>query len=194
MQSFIRLFASFIPWTIFAWIMKTDIQLGNKIFIWLVLLTFMLWVNHRFLKVGDPIALSNIGTFIFIFINFFTFHIEFPMRHPATVCYGLMASSALLSILFEKPFTINYVGNDIPDEKKKHPVFIHINQVITFVWVSVFSVNATINFFFGYTVEVRVFSFFVIIIGIVASDYIPKIMRKYYRKQSTMPPAKGFRE
>ena len=134
MLNYIRLFASFMPWSILAWVMKTNIELEYKTIIWLLLITFMVCLNFRFLKVGDPVAYSNIGCFIFIFINYFTFRLEFPMQYPATLCYGLLSSAALTSIVLKKPFTINYVGSNIPEEKKKYLVFIFINQIVTIVY------------------------------------------------------------
>ncbi|MCS3429893.1 hypothetical protein [Klebsiella sp. BIGb0407] len=184
MQNFIRLFASFVPWSVLAWVMKTHIELEYKTIIWLALVTFMVCLNFRFLKLGDPVAFSNIGCFIFIFINYFTFHLDFPMQHPATLCYGLLLSAALVSVALKRPFTINYVGDNIPEEKKKHPVFISINQIITIVWFLVFIVNAVINYFFVYTIEIRMLSFLVIVIGMLASSYLPGVMRKYYRNKS----------
>lgn len=164
--------------------MKTHCELEYKTIIWFILVAVKACLNLRFLKVGDPIAFSNIGCFIFIFINYFTFRLMFPMQHPATLCYGILLSSALASVALKRPFTINYVGSHIPEEKKKHPVFISINQIITVVWSVVFTVNATINYFFVYTIGIRMLSFLVIVIGILTSHYLPGMMRKYYRNQS----------
>lgn len=184
MQSFIRLFASFIPWSVLSWVMKTGLLVEYKVAVWLVLVLFMLGINFRLLTAGDPVAFSNIGAFIFIFINFFTLKIRFLMIHPAAVCYGVMATAVFLSVLLQRPFTINYVGVSVPEEKKRHPVFRQINYVISLVWGGVFIVNATVNYFYHYSVATRIFSLCVVISGILASGYITGAMRRYYRRKS----------
>lgn len=184
MQNFIRLFASFIPWSVLGWIMKNNIQMEYKIITWIFLSVIMIVINLRYLNAGDPVSTSNIFSFIFIFINHFTLKVNLLITHPATVCYCVMAASALLSVILKKPFTIHYAGVSIPQEKRNHPTFMKINNIITTMWLFIFAVNALVNYFFNYTFEVRLVSLGIIVIGIVTSIYIPNIMRRHYRKLS----------
>jgi len=49
---------------------------------------------------------------------------------------------ALLSVLVRRPFTLQYARETVPRDQWEAPLFLHINYVITWVWVAAFAVMA----------------------------------------------------
>ncbi|WP_210523984.1 hypothetical protein [Pantoea ananatis] len=189
MNSLFKVILSFIPWSVYSWVMNTSLSFRDKFALWCLLLIFIVTINRHLLLQGEAITLSNLLSFIFIFVNYQFDLIPILTRYPASLCYLLLAIVAAGSLILKKPFTIKFAGDSLPEEKKRHKIFYLINRNITFIWLGVFMINCALNFYYSWSLTLRLVCLSLIVLALLASHYFPEIMRDHYRKrfQSASP-------
>lgn len=67
------------------------------------------------------------------------------MSYMAILVNITLACVALGSLAIGKPFTLQYARAEVAKDKWQNPVFIFINQVLTFAWGMSFLFNLCIN-------------------------------------------------
>lgn len=183
MNRLLKVVLSFVPWSIYSWVMNTSLSFREKFVLWCLLLIFIVTINRNLLLQGEAITLANILSFVFIFVNYKFDLIPLLARYPASLCYLLLTLVAGGSLILKKPFTMNFAGGSLPEEKKRHKIFYLINRNITLVWLTVFIINCILNFFYSWSLTLRLVSLSLVIVALLASHYFPEIMRDHYRKR-----------
>ena len=183
MNRLFKVVLSFIPWSIYSWVMQTSLSFSDKMSIWFLLLIFIVTVNRHLLLKGEAITLANLFSFVFIFVNYQFDWIPLLMRYPASMCYLLLSLVSVGSLIVKKPFTMSFAGDSLSDEKRKHKIFYLINRNITLVWLGVFTINCALNYYYTWSLTLRLVSLSLVMLALVASRYFPEIIRDHYRRR-----------
>lgn len=183
MNRLFKVVLSFVPWSVYSWVMNTSLSFRDKFTLWCLLFIFIVTINRHLLLQGEAITLANLFSFVFIFVNYQFNLIPLLLRYPASLCYLLLALVAGGSLILKQPFTIKFAGDSLPEDKKRHIIFYLINRNITMVWMGVFIINCALNFHYSWSLNLRLVSLSLVILALLASHYFPKIMRDHYRKR-----------
>ena len=135
---------SFIPWFLF-WIFLSLHMLEVAAFAGLLCSLFVILLG--IIKKRN-IKILQLGTFAFFLC--FSISVIFANKYWLGHWINLLGSTtlmfiALFSILFRKPFTLQYARDNAPKERWKSKQFIHSNYVITWVWFIAFSINTSFS-------------------------------------------------
>ncbi len=98
---------SFIPWSIYSWVINGNVlTLVERSLILTVILLFIIAVNIKIIRQGEPVMITNILTVIVLFVNYFAGWSTLLLNYPTVFCYLSLALVSLISLLVKKPFTI----------------------------------------------------------------------------------------
>jgi hypothetical protein len=182
-MSFLRLLLGFGPWLAFLFIAHGSLfRLKLALIIALVLSIIMgvtrcnrgvtLWVGLFFF--------SSASLAVIVFNNMWV------VKHIGLGASGLLAISAWLSIIFGKPFTIEYAKQEVDPSLWNNPTFIKINMIISSAWGLTFTINAILAWGkmeklilpeLGY----EIISYFLLITTSVFTSWYPDHVRKKIR-------------
>ncbi|OGT07502.1 MAG: hypothetical protein A2X78_00455 [Gammaproteobacteria bacterium GWE2_37_16] len=133
----------FLPWILF-YILPLHTAQQLKVGITgLLLLTLV--TSYKDLKRKFILPWVTLAFFVFSFVGVVMFDLEFLMSNMAILVNSALVCVALGSLAIGKPFTLQYARAEVAKEKWQHPVFIFINQVLTFVWGMSFLFNLSVN-------------------------------------------------
>lgn len=173
---------SFIPWSIYSWVVNENIlTIVERSLILSVILLFIIVVNIKIVRQGEPVMITNILTVIILFANYFLGWSTLLLNYPTSFCYLSLAFVSFVSLLVKKPFTIFYASAGVSEEKRRHIMFYLINKYITWIWTFIFIANGLLNAFFAWTPQLRLATIGLVCVGILFSKYLPNIMRYVYR-------------
>ncbi len=173
---------SFIPWSIYSWVVNENVlTIVERSLILSVILLFIIVVNIKIVRQGEPVMITNILTVIILFANYFVGWSTLLLNYPASFCYLSLAFVSFVSLLAKKPFTIFYASAGVSEEKRRHIMFYLINKYITWIWTIIFIANGLLNAFFAWTPKLRLATIGLVCVGILFSKYLPNIMRYFYR-------------
>jgi hypothetical protein len=137
--SFLNLILGFAPWLAFLFIAHGSLfRLKLGLIIALVLSIIMgvtrlhrgviLWVGLLFF--------SSASLAVIVFNNIWV------AKHIGIGASGLLAIATWLTIIFGKPFTIEYAKEQVDPSLWKNPKFIKINMILSSAWGLTFTINA----------------------------------------------------
>ncbi|ANI84321.1 hypothetical protein [Kosakonia oryzae] len=173
---------SFIPWSIYSWVVNENVlTIVERSLILSVILLFIIVVNIKIVRQGEPVMITNILTVIILFVNYFVGWSTLLLNYPTSFCYLSLAFVSFMSLLVKKPFTIFYASAGVSEEKRRHIMFYLINKYITWIWTIIFLANGLLNAFFAWTPQLRLATIGLVCVGILFSKYLPNIMRYFYR-------------
>ncbi|WPM85147.1 hypothetical protein QNH14_01420 [Apirhabdus apintestini] len=112
-----------------------------------MILLFIIVVNIKIVRQGEPVMITNILTVIILFANYFVGWSTLLLNYPASFCYLSLAFVSFVSLLAKKPFTIFYASAGVSEEKRRHIMFYLINKYITWIWTIIFIANGLLNAF-----------------------------------------------
>ncbi len=102
-----NIIVSFIPWSIYSWVINGNVlTLVERSLILTVILLFIIAVNIKIIRQGEPVMITNILTVIVLFVNYFAGWSTLLLNYPTVFCYLSLALVSLISLLVKKPFTI----------------------------------------------------------------------------------------
>ncbi len=140
-MSFVKLLLSFAPWIAFLIIARdtmhrVEIGLVTALVVSVVMAVLKL---HR-------------GIIMYIGLIFFTgatmavlgFENVWTIRHLGVLANGALAIGAWITLLINKPFTLEYARQHTDPAKWSDPVFIRVNEQLTTVWAITFTLNTVI--------------------------------------------------
>ncbi len=181
-RTMFNIIISFIPWSIYSWVVNGNVlTLVERSHILTVILLFIIAVNIKIVRQREPVMITNILTFIVLFVNDFAGWSTLLLNYPTVFCYLSLALVSLMSLLVKKPFTIFYASAGVSEEKRKHILFYLINKYITCIWVIIFFANGLLVAFFAWTPQIWLVTMGLICAGILFSKYLPNIMQYFYR-------------
>jgi hypothetical protein len=138
-MSFLKLIMAFAPWLAFLVIANGSLfRLKLGLIIALVLSIVMgvtrlhrgviLWVGLVFFSCASlaVIAFDNM----------------WAVKHMGIAASGVLAISTWLTIIFGKPFTMDYAKEHVDPSLWKNPIFIKTNMILASAWSLTFTINA----------------------------------------------------
>ena len=135
---------AFLPWIVFAVIPSGDWQ-------WAALIAVAVSVVGIVRQTGKGLPLDaqiiEIGSAVyFAALAALAFADPHTALHPYTpaLASGALGLIGLGSLAIRKPFTLGVAKQGTPREVWDHPVFIHVNVVITAVWTASFVVGCVV--------------------------------------------------
>ena len=112
--------------------------------IWLLLIVSQLILGWRALHEGNPVAIVALGLFLGLFANGYTGLLPWVNDYASTLCYAVLAITALATVLLRAPFTATQGRRYVPQEFWQHPNFIRINQHLSLAWAVTFAMNGVL--------------------------------------------------
>lgn len=112
--------------------------------VWLLLIAGQLILGWRALREGNPVAIAGLALFLALFANGYSDTLPWANNYPSTMCYGVLAMTALGTVLLRAPFTATQGRRYVPQEFWRHPGFIRINQHLSLVWAATFALNGVL--------------------------------------------------
>ena len=132
----------FLPWLIYGVLLSMGhLKLGIAI-----PLAFMLLFERKNLW-GPRLKVLPLGTFIFFLAVLGAAYFAPPDRLTPwmpVLSHAALLLITLVSLLIGKPFTIQYAMEEVPKERWSTPRFLHVNYIITFVWLLAFLIMTTL--------------------------------------------------
>jgi hypothetical protein len=136
---FLKLIMAFAPWLAFLVIAHGSLfRLKLGLIIALVL------------SVGMGVARLHRGVILWVGLAFFTcatlavivFHNMWAVKHMGIIASGVLATGTWLTVIFGKPFTLDYAKEHTDPSLWESPPFIRTNMILTSVWGLAFTINA----------------------------------------------------
>lgn len=150
----------------------------------LILTTILLSIiagNIKIVRQGELVMITNILTFIVLFVNYFAGWSTLLLNYPIVFCDLSLALVSLISLLIKNPFTIFYAIAGVSEEKRKHILFYLINKYITWICVIIFFANGLLVAFGAWPPQLWWSTTGLICAGILFSKYLPNIILYFYR-------------
>lgn len=134
----------------------------------------------------NPMSLVVLGLVVALTINGYLGIYPWAEQHGTAVCYAIFALTALLSVAVRAPFSSAYAKTKVPQALWKHPVFVHVNDVVSLAWAAVFAGNAVICIFVGRWWQMQVATYSLLAAALAFSDIYPaRVQRRNQRRIET---------
>ncbi len=136
---FLKLIMAFAPWLAFLFIAHGSLfRLKLGLIIALVL------------SIGMGIARLHRGVILWVGLVFFTcatlavvvFNNMWIVKYMGIIASGVLATSTWLTIIFRKPFTMDYAKEHTDPSLWNSQMFIRTNMILTSAWGITFTINA----------------------------------------------------
>jgi len=152
-----QLLLSFTPWVFFWILLKLHKSEPAALAGFLSILALVIWrrLKGRSFKALEFLTLCY---FLFLVIMSFSTDLEQYRRWINLWSSSLLVGLALVSFIIGKPFTLPYAREMTPRENWNDWIFIHLNYVISWVWLAIFTV------------------FLVLAIGRVSGIILPRVL------------------
>jgi hypothetical protein len=136
---FLKLILAFAPWLAFLFIAHGSLfrlQLGLVIAL--------------VLSIAMGIARLHRGVILWVGLVFFTcatlavivFHNMWAVKYMGIMASGVLATATWLTVIFRKPFTLDYAKEHTDPSLWHSPMFIRTNMILTSAWGMTFTINA----------------------------------------------------
>ena len=140
-MAFLKLLLAFLPWLAFLAIAHGSLfrlKLGLAV---ALLLSVAMGIGklHR-----GVILWVGLSFFVFATLAVVAFNDMWTVQHMGILANGTLAASTWLTVVFRRPFTLDYAREHVDPSLWNEPSFIRTNMVITSVWAAVFTVNAVL--------------------------------------------------
>ena len=100
-------------------------------------------------------------------------------RYGATGVYTCLFGAAFLPPLAGKdPFTLHFAKKSTPQETWNNPIFIRINQLMTYVWAAIFAVNTVLSLYPSLTMKIIIPHVLILGFGIPFNRLFPDLYLK----------------
>ena len=174
------LFLGFIPWIIFSLLCGNSNQemMRAAIFAAIAIVVF----DYRYLLKGFFLPVMSLIYFVLIICNYYFNWFIWGESHPAILVNWALAAIVWLSVIFGKPFTLQYAKLEVKNEYWHSPVFFKVNLYLSIMWAIVFTLSALPTLLIPQDIYVRSwwwnygFSSLLIIVAI----YLNKVFREYF--------------
>ncbi len=136
---FLKLILAFAPWLAFLFIAHGSLfRLKLGLIIALVL------------SIGMGITRLHRGVILWVGLVFFTcatlavivFNNTWAVKYMGIIASGVLAVSTWLTVIFCKPFTMDYAKEHAEPSLWNSPMFIRTNMILTSAWGTTFTINA----------------------------------------------------
>jgi len=136
---FLKLILAFAPWLAFLFIAHGSLfRLKLGLIIALVL------------SIGMGIARLHRGVSLWVGLVFFTcatlavivFNNMWAVKYMGVIASGVLATATWLTVIFRKPFTMDYAKEHTNPSLWNSPMFIKTNMILTSAWGLTFTINA----------------------------------------------------
>lgn len=179
----LSLLLGFLPWIVFGFLPKTNLQQFDFAIIAMILLNTV--CNFRSIVKWYILPVSTTIFFLLILLVLQFTNFSFMKQYIWIFSSSMLMIIAFGSLLFGKPFTLQYAREKSPPERWDDPRFIFINQVLTCTWGMIFMFTVIIHLLHMYylpafTIYISVAITLLYVFGFWFNVWFPK----YYRKKS----------
>jgi len=173
---------TFLPWIAEGLLSSISLQLALGLSLFLALVSvlknryIMEWTTFLFFLVSFSVSIVVKGPFLL--------H-AMPMLSSAT-----LSLIAWISLLRNKPFTLPYAKKRVPEKAWSSPLFLKVNQIITAVFGSAFSIGFTLKiskYFYPELIPYSFFSYFLSAFPFLFVLWFPNWYKKRAQKKRLIP-------
>lgn len=140
-MSFLKLLLSFAPWIAFLIIARDTllrVEIGLVVALVVSIVMAVLRLHRGIIMYVGLIFFTGATIAVLGFENIWT------IRHLGVLANGALAIGSWITLLINKPFTLEYARQHTDPAKWNDPVFIRVNELLTAVWASTFTFNTVI--------------------------------------------------
>lgn len=140
-MSFVKLLLSFAPWIAFLIIARDTmhrVEIGLVAALVISVVMAVLKLHRGIIMYVGLIFFTGATVAVLGFENVWT------IRHLGVLANGALAIGAWITLLINKPFTLEYARQHTDPAKWNDPVFIRVNEQLTTVWAVTFTFNTVI--------------------------------------------------
>jgi len=139
----LRIVLGFFPWVLYSILMGMSIQRETII---LITLASACLLGYKELKKRFVLPWSTVIFFLLLLALNFFFPYTLLLKHGNLLSNSALAALSWLSLVFRRPFTLQYAREQTAKEIWELPGFFRSNQIITAVWAGSFTVCAGASF------------------------------------------------
>lgn len=136
---------------------------------------------------------GNLKTIDVVFPCFFAgcgISLLFPLasiileEYIGSLLWGALALMAFISLIIRNPFTLQHAKEQVIEAVWDTPAFISVNYVLTWIFASVFAINAVISAMWGfYSLAMHVICLALLFVAIAFTKVLPKYYVPYYMRK-----------
>jgi hypothetical protein len=183
------LFQSFLPWILY-FVLVGSTQKELDIAISVAAFTSIAF-EMRSLRKGYVLSWGTLIFFTFLFISVVIFRSSLIAKYEWVLSNSTLALIAWVSIIIKRPFTIQYVKEQVSSEHWNSSLFIRINYILSAIWGFLFLINLSLNIlhiylpmFNGWIYELS--TYIPSIVGVWVTSWFPDWYKnRYLLKQTT---------
>lgn len=188
------LLLGFIPWIIFSLLCGNSAQemMRAAIFAAIAMVVF----DYRYLFKGFWLPVMSLICFVLIACNYYFNWFIWGEAHPAILVNWALAAIVWLSVIFGKPFTLQYAKLEVKNEYWKSPIFFRVNLYLSMMWGTVLTLSALPTLLIPQDIYVRSwwwnygFSSLLIIVAIYLNKFFREylVSRNFWQVVTDLPP------
>ena len=172
----------FLPWILYSILMNTIPNHQALAIISVVAATFVL--DFHELKKGFILPWGSLCFFMGLLLATFFVSEHWLQKHANIIANSSLAGIAWLSLLINKPFTLQYAREQVDKKLWNTSIFIHVNQIITAVWATSFLISGVTSCLVLYSLLANDWLYLVLSYGpIIFSVWFTKMFPTWYPKQ-----------
>lgn len=186
-KTLLGLFKSLFPWILYS-VMMNDFHI-NAIDSAITSIIITLALSFNYLKRGYIISWVVLINLCLVLVVGWLLPGAYIQRDPWLLSSLILSIGAWISIAIDKPFTMQYARESVPQEKWTHPTFIEINQTVSLVWAILFSLSFCLHVMIMQALFDPIWLtrmiFLLTALGIIFSIYYPKHARQKICQQKS---------
>lgn len=170
-----KLLLSFLPWIIF---LALKSYTGEVTALSISIILSILSPERKRLMKRFLISWIVLLSMVAMLILYIIPHFEVSSMLRGIIMTGSFAVMAWISLIINKPFTIQYAKEEVPQDKWTTPGFLKVNQIITAVWATAMTINVLASV---WQYRPDIISIITIVIAIGFTRKFPE----YYKKNAS---------
>lgn len=176
------------PWILYA-VLTSELGVPLK-YALLISLSYTLCTNYNSLRKKQIVSWITLLCFAVLLIGSFSKHNFYVEKNPWVVSNFVLTLIAFGSVIFQKPFTMQYAREFVSKEKWQHPLFFQINLRLSMAWGLIFFITFLCHVLIICKHELHFYLRFIIygliFLGVLFTVRYPSICREKYRRQQVI--------
>jgi hypothetical protein len=184
-RSLLNLLYGFAPWIVLAILPTRSLQQLKVAIVIALILTVVL--NLKYLRKGFVLVWGALLFCVFNFVVLVLLNKVWFAVHMGLLVNIFLTAIVWISLLINKPFTLQYAREQVDPKRWNSPRFIRINQLMTMVWGVIFLFNMGVNIIRLYHPENNHWFYVIIlnltvILGFVFNEWFPNWYKQRIKK------------
>src|SRR5262245_64002224 len=128
----------FAPWIVY-WVLVGNVPFPTAVLVALAIAVLSFVIGRVRGAPGRTLEIGAVATFLILTVLTFTLSQSFMERWMQPLSNAGIFLVALIGVLVGRPFVREFAEVDQPKEVVESEVFVHINTLLTWIWVAAFA-------------------------------------------------------